>query len=106
MEDRQFGWARRATTRRTALRTGAAGAGLGALFLAACGGDDKKDSGGSTGGAKTLITETAQAATTKQPKPGGSITFQVSAAPPSLDPYTQTSFLNSYVNGLTYSKLY
>ena len=97
-------------SRRAALRVGAL-TGASAAFLAACGGGDKGGSSGgsSTGGGaagRTLITETAQAATSKQPKPGGSIAFQVSAAPPSLDPYTQTSFLNSYVNGLVYSKMF
>jgi len=82
---------------------------MGALFLAACGGDDKKDAGSGAGAGEVkrdLITATAQAATVKQAKPGGSMTFQVSSPPPSLDPYTQTSFINSYFNGLTYSKLY
>ena len=48
---------------------------------------------------------TVQAATTKQPKPGGSVTTQLPTAPPSLEPYTQTSFLTQWVAGFTYSKL-
>ncbi|WBL35240.1 ABC transporter substrate-binding protein [Tepidiforma flava] len=42
----------------------------------------------------------------KQPKPGGSLTFQISSQPPSLDPYTQTSFVAAYNHGLSYSKLF
>src|SRR5215207_4552852 len=108
-------WLRRGLSRRTALRSGALSAGA-AAFLAACGSDDKGNSGSSGSGSGTgstsgpgagglLATATAQAAITKQPKPGGSFSFQISAPPPTLDPYTQTSFLNSYVNGLTYSRL-
>ncbi len=104
-------WLRRGISRRAALRGGAL-ATASAAFLAACGSDDKKSSGttssGSGGGGGNtglLASATAKPATTKQPKPGGSFAFQISAPPPSLDPYTQTSFLNSYVNGLTYSRL-
>jgi peptide/nickel transport system substrate-binding protein len=99
-------WLRRQASRRTTLRAGALGAGSAALFLAACGGDD--NDAGSSGAAETrgLITATTGAATTAQAKKGGSLTFQVSSPPPTLDPYTQTSFVNSYFNGLTYSKLY
>src|SRR5438552_1461625 len=32
--------------------------------------------------------------------------FQIPAPPPSLDPYTQASYLCSYLNSLTYSKLF
>ena len=39
-------------------------------------------------------------------KPGGNFKFQISSPPPSLDPFTQTSFVNAYMNGLSYSKLY
>lgn len=85
--------------------------GMAAMFLAACGREDSKDEGSGTGAGAgsgagaALITATARAAVTKQPKPGGSFSFQISAPPPTLDPYTQTSFLNSYVNGLSYSRL-
>jgi peptide/nickel transport system substrate-binding protein len=100
-------WMRRSVSRRTTLRAGALGAGSAALFLAACGGDSgSSGTSGTTGADRGLITATAQAATTAQAKTGGSIAFQISAPPPTLDPYTQTSFLNSYVNGLVYSKLY
>ena len=95
-------WLRRGVSRRAALRTGLL-AGGSAAFLAACGGEKKETGGGES--KERLVTATAQAATAKQPKPGGSFSFQISAPPPSLDPYTQTSFLNSYVNGLTYSRL-
>jgi peptide/nickel transport system substrate-binding protein len=102
----QNSWLRKRASRRATLRAGALGAGGAGLFLLACGGDKDSGSTTTTGESRGLVTATAQAATTKQPKPGGSISFQISAPPPSLDPYTQTSFLNSYVNGLTYSKLY
>jgi peptide/nickel transport system substrate-binding protein len=105
MNGRTNDWLRRRVSRRAGLRAGALGAGTAGLFLLACGGDE--DNGGDSGQAQRgLITTTAQAATAKQPKTGGSLSFQVSSPPPSLDPYTQTSFLNAYVNGLTYSKLF
>jgi ABC-type transport system substrate-binding protein len=102
-------WSRR-TSRRATLRGGAllGGAGLSAAFLAACGGDKNESSSsgsGSSGARETLITSTAEAATTKQPKPGGSLSFQLSSPPPTLDPYTQTSFVSNGLFGLSYSKL-
>jgi peptide/nickel transport system substrate-binding protein len=104
MSEQRSPWARR-VNRRAALRTGAAGAGVSALFLAACGG--QQSGGQTTGGTqRTLVTETAVAATQKQPKPGGSLSFQISSPPPSLDPYTQTSFIAAYMFGLSYSGLY
>lgn len=114
MAGEQSYWQRTHVGRRSVL--GAAGAGLSALALAACGGSNNKSNGASaisgntnTGGGKGLLPAAATAtpaAATKQPKPGGSFSWQMPTAPPSLDPYTQTSYLNSYVNGLTYSKLY
>ena len=106
MEEQSNYWLRRRLSRRTTLRGAAvAGMGAGAIALVGCGGDD---SGGAnpTGTQGLLPTAGASATTTKTPKPGGSLSFQISAAPPSLDPYTQTSFLNAYVNGLSYSKLF
>ena len=102
-------WSYRGVSRRATLRGGAllGGAGLSAAFLAACGGDSNEGGSTTTGGAAgTLVTATAQAASTKQPKPGGALSSQLPSPPPTLDPYTQTSFINSYVNGLTYSRLY
>ena len=100
-------WLRRPMSRRRTLRTGAAGAGMAGLFLAACGGDGGQ--GGTTGGAarQDLVTATAQAATTKEPKPGGASSFQLSSAPPSLDPYTGggTSFISNGLFGLSFSRL-
>ena len=91
--------------RRAAVRAGAAGVGLAGLYLAACGGDDTADTQGDGGARAELRTATVQAATTKQPKPGGAVTTQLPTAPPSLDPYTQTSFLAQWVAGFSYSKL-
>src|SRR5262245_25418722 len=51
-------------------RAGFAGAGLGALWLAACGGDSKSSGGGSSGERRTTAIETATAA---QIKPGGTM---------------------------------
>ena len=95
--------ARAALSRRRLIGLGAGAA----AFAAACGGDDKDS--GSTGagpGSGQLVTSTAQAATTKQPKPGGSLSFQIPTPPPAFDPFTQASFLCSAMNGLSYSKLY
>ncbi len=98
-------WLRRKFSRRTTL-TGTALAGVGAasLALVGCGGDD---SSGAKATANKGLLPTVGATPTpqKQPKAGGSFAFQMPAIPPSLDPYTQTSYQNAYVNGLTYSKL-
>jgi ABC-type transport system substrate-binding protein len=99
-------WLRRRVSRRASLHAGAVGAGSLGLFLIACGGGEDGDGGTTSSETRGLVTATAQAATTKQPKAGGSLSFQISSPPPSLDPYTQTSFINSYMNGLTYSKLW
>ncbi len=87
----------RRVSRRRALRAaGAGGATLAAGGLIACGDDD--DDGGAQ-------TKAADSGAKKQPKPGGTLSFELSNAPPTLDPYTGTSFVTSYHNGLTYSKL-
>ena len=96
---------RRRVSRRSTLRMGAAGVGLTSLFVAACGGEGKKEETGDPSAKSELRTATAQAATTKQPKLGGSVSSQLPTAPPSLDPYTQTSFLTQWAAGFTYSKL-
>lgn len=107
MEEQSNYWLRRRLSRRTTLRGAAvAGVGAGALALVGCGDDDDGGGANPTGTQGLLPTAGASATTTKTPKPGGSLSFQISAPPPSLDPYTQTSFLNAYVNGLSYSKLY
>ena len=100
-------WRSRRLGRRTTLRVGAAGAGIAGLYLAACGGDDKQDGGAGGASKEQLVTATAQAATTKEPKPGGSASFQLSSAPPSLDPYTGggTSFISNGLFGLAFSRL-
>ncbi|OAI39029.1 hypothetical protein AYO38_08485 [bacterium SCGC AG-212-C10] len=77
------------------------------MALVGCGDDDDDDGGAAapTSGGGLLPTAAATPTTAKQPVPGGSVSFQISASPPSLDPYTQTSYLNAYMNGLSYSKL-
>ncbi len=104
MEETNY-WLRRRVTRRSTLKgAGIAGLGAGAYALVGCGDDDD---GGNSGGNKGLLPTSAATPTpAKTAKPGGSFSFQISSPPPSLDPYTQTSFLNAYVNGLSYSKLY
>jgi ABC-type transport system substrate-binding protein len=77
--------------------------GAATLAVVGCGDDD--DDGGNGGGG-LLPTAEATPTPAKQAKPGGSFSFQISSPPPSLDPYTQTSFVNAYMNGLSYSKLY
>lgn len=107
MKDRTNYWLRRQVSRRTALKgTAIAGAGAATFALVGCGDDDDDDDNGGNGGGGGLL-PTAQATPTvgDQPVPGGSFSFQISSPPPSLDPYTQTSFVNSYMNGLSYSKL-
>ncbi|MBK9544340.1 MAG: ABC transporter substrate-binding protein [Dehalococcoidia bacterium] len=98
-------WLRRKVSRRSALR-GSALAGMGAATyaLVGCGDDDDDDDGGNGGG----VLPTAQASPTaaKTPVAGGSFSFQISSNPPSLDPYTQTSFVTAYNHGLSYSKLF
>jgi len=81
--------------------------GLAGLYLTACGSDKEQTGTGSGqgGAAGELRTSTVQAATAKQPKPGGLVTSQLSSAPPSLDPYTQTSFIMWWTGGFVYSKL-
>ncbi|MBI5947851.1 MAG: ABC transporter substrate-binding protein [Chloroflexi bacterium] len=103
MDERTNYWLRRKVSRRTALQgTAIAGVGAASIALVGCG-DDDDDTGGGQG---LLPTAAASPTAAKQPKPGGSFSFQISSPPPSLDPYTQTSFVNAYMNGLSYSKLY
>ncbi|HEY4669448.1 MAG TPA: ABC transporter substrate-binding protein, partial [Tepidiformaceae bacterium] len=105
MKDRTNYWLRRQVSRRTALKgTAVAGAGAATLAIIGCG-DDDDDDGGDGGGGGLLPTAQATPTVGDQPVPGGSFSFQISSPPPSLDPYTQTSFVNAYMNGLSYSKL-
>ncbi len=106
MEEHTNYWLRKKLSRRTTLRGGAiAGVGAASFALIGCGDDD--DNGSKTAAPTKGLEATAQVSPTsaKQPKAGGSFSFQMPAVPPSLDPYTQTSFQNAYVNGLSYSKL-
>jgi ABC-type transport system substrate-binding protein len=103
MEDRSNYWLRRRISRRTALRGSALGlTGAASLALVGCGDDDDDDGNGPG----LINTPQATPTAAKQPKPGGSFSFQIGNPPPSLDPYTQTSFLCGYMNGLSLSKLY
>ncbi len=106
MEEHTNYWLRRRISRRGTLVGGAiAGVGAASMALVGCGDDDNGGSS-STGTPKGLLpTVGATPTPQKQPKPGGAFSFQMPAIPPSLDPYTQTSFQNAYVNGLVYSKL-
>ena len=106
MVDSSNYWLRRRVSRRTTLRGGATvGLGAAALGLVGCGDDDAAPTGG---GGKTGLLPTAGITPTiaaKQPKPGGSFSFQIGNAPPGLDPFTQTSFIGSYMNSLSYSNI-
>ncbi|MBI2764759.1 MAG: ABC transporter substrate-binding protein [Chloroflexi bacterium] len=105
MEEKNY-WLRRRFSRRTTIRGAAiAGVGAGAIALVGCGDDDDTGGGDNT---KTALLPTAGATSvpSKTPKAGGSFTFQIPQPPPTLDPYTQTSYLNGYMNGLSYSKLF
>ncbi len=105
MADQDNYWLRRRISRRGALR-GSALAGVAAASYALVGcGDDDDDADEAPPAAGIQPTAGASPTTAKQPVPGGSFSFQMPAIPPSLDPYTQTSFQNAYVNGLSYSKL-
>lgn len=105
-------WLRRKLSRRTALRgTALTGIGAASYALVGCGDDDDDDGG--NGGEPTNTPQgllpTATPAPTQAPvevTPGGAFSFQISSPPPSLDPYTSTSFVASYNHGLSYSKLY
>ena len=105
MEENSNYWLRRKVSRRTTIRGAAlAGVGAGAFALVGCGDDDDTPKG--TPGGLLPTAAASASAVAKTPKPGGSLSFQISSPPPSLDPYTQTSFVNGYMNGLSYSKLY
>ncbi|MHB8576259.1 MAG: ABC transporter substrate-binding protein [Dehalococcoidia bacterium] len=113
MADQSTYWNRNRVSRRSVL--GGAGLGLSALALAACGGGgNNKSSSNASGKAATAPTKAPfviEATGTPQPaakaaKPGGSFSFQMPGQPATFDPYTQTSYQASYVNGLVYSKLY
>jgi peptide/nickel transport system substrate-binding protein len=78
----------------------AAGAGVGALMLAACGGDEEESSGGQVevgGGAKTTDTEAA--------KPGGTLRYVLPYDVDTLDPIRTKSFRTQVVGSYAYSRL-
>ncbi len=90
---------RRLVSRRQALgRTGAAGAGLAALFVAACGGDNanEKEPGNPAAGAATQGTVASAASET--PKRGGVLNLSTINAMPNLDIHKQTVSLVHGVN--------
>jgi peptide/nickel transport system substrate-binding protein len=87
-----------------------AGAGLSgvAAFLAACGGDDKKDSGttGTSGGqaaAPAQGTSPVQAQGQGQPKPGGVVRYHIPKDPGNLDPHLATDSSTTAFSNLVYS---
>jgi peptide/nickel transport system substrate-binding protein len=88
---------RRAFTR----RAGFAGAGLGALWLAACGGGDSKSSSGGTGGERrTTAIETATAA---QIKPGGTMRVAWETEPQgTMDPHKTAGGFSWPMQAATY----
>src|SRR5690606_1778972 len=103
-------WLRRRLSRRTALRgTALTGLGAASFALLGCGDDDDDGNGGGPTNTPQGLLPTATTAPTQaaqEATPGGSFAFQISSPPPSLDPYTQTSFVAAYNHGLSYSKLY
>ncbi|HLZ69410.1 MAG TPA: ABC transporter substrate-binding protein [Dehalococcoidia bacterium] len=120
MEERNY-WSRHAAARRVSRRRVLVFGG-GTAFLVACGGGNNSSSKATTNSAATKAAaaasqpaasaaaatgaQSATAASAKQPKPGGSLSFHIPSPPPSLDPYTQTSYLCSGMNSMTYSKLF
>jgi peptide/nickel transport system substrate-binding protein len=104
MTERQNYWLRKPISRRRVLY-GAAGttAGVSALALVGCGNDDDDDGPSPTPTPAPSNGETPPPS--GEPQRGGSLSWLISTSPPTLDPYTQTSFLTSYVNGVSYSKL-
>lgn len=110
-------WLKKPLNRRTVLR-GSAGTALGAsaLALVGCGGDDDDTGNGNgNGGDPTntpqglLPTNTPQPEASPTPESeiqtGGALSWLISTSPPGVDPYTVTSFICSYVNGMSLSKL-
>ena len=94
--DRNDYWhplSRRGVQRRAVLRGGAlAGAGLAASFAAACAGGSKeepRDAGGTTGGAAA----TPRAAATSAARPGGTLNYRINADPPSLNLWTEFTYI-------------
>ncbi len=109
MTDQSNYWLRKKLSRRTALRgTALTGIAAASYALVGCGDDDDDDDASPTNTPQGLL-PTATTAPTQVPDPvtpGGSFNFQISSPPPSLDPYTSTSFVASYNHGLSYSKLF
>ncbi|OAI44071.1 hypothetical protein AYO38_02260 [bacterium SCGC AG-212-C10] len=104
MHEKNTYWQRK-MGRRTVIRGASmAGVGAAAYALTGCGDDDATEPSTTPDG--LLPTAVSSPVVTQQPKPGGSLSFQLSQNPPSLDPYTQTSFVASYVQSMSYSKLY
>ena len=81
----RYGW-RVERTRRATLQRAAVGAGgLGALWLAACGGG--KDTARTAPVAPTGVGRTGTQVVEEQPRPGGTFTWHYNANPPTLDPH-------------------
>ena len=78
---------RRPAPRRAVLRGGVlAGAGLAASFAAACAGGTKEDTEQKTGAAP-------QAAATTAARPGGTLNYRINADPPSLNLWTEFTYI-------------
>ncbi len=122
MSERSEVWSRYAAARRLSRRSVLVWGG-GTAVLVACGGGN--NNGGKQAASSSAPTQAATAAgsasaaasapasspaaaatAARQPKPGGALSFHIPAPPPSLDPYTQTSYLCSGMNSMTYSKLF
>jgi len=100
-------WLRRKISRRSAIQGSAlAGVGAASFALVGCGDDDDDDDDDNGEGPGLLPTAAATPTAAKVAKAGGDFSFQISSQPPSLDPYTQTSFVTAYNHGLVYSKLF
>jgi peptide/nickel transport system substrate-binding protein len=83
---------------------GALAGGAGAAFLAACGGDSKKDETGPGPAQGLAVATSTRVAETSQPKPGGTINLrQLTNAP--LDPHVNATFAAQTFASYTLARL-
>jgi len=96
---------RSAFGRRTAIRGAAAGgAGLTA-FLVACGGSKDKEAGTSSGQQGSPAGTAAAGAATPAPKPGGTLTYRINDNPPSLNLWTEFTYIVAGAIAPAYNQL-